>query len=126
MTIAGCTTDDPPPEAAGSPTARLGTATVRLDPGRRLLIAGDERIPVGIGPTDVASDGRTLAYVTDKVGNAVLVVRLRPRFEITRRVHVPGGPYAVTVDRERQRMLVRTAGGTVTLTAGERPRRVGP
>ncbi len=82
------------------------------------------RAPAGIGPTNVATDGENLAYVVDTTGDAVLVFRLRPRLEITRRVHVPGAPYGIAVDRERDRLWV-TATATnelVRLTADGRPR----
>jgi len=125
MTAAGCSSDLPPAAEAGSPTATLRDGRVRLTllPRERVLVAGDERIPVGIGPTDVAADGKNLAYVTDAVGDAVLVVHLRPRLEITRRVHVPGSPYTIEIDRARRRLLVTTrTRGVVELTADARPR----
>ena len=123
--LSGCTSELPPPAAAGSPTAILedGRTEVRLLPRERELVAGDERIPIGIGPTDVVGDGKIYAYVTDAVGDAVLVVRLRPKLEITRRVHVPGSPYTIELDRARRRLLVTTrARGVVELTADARPR----
>jgi hypothetical protein len=125
MTAAGCTSDLPPAAGPGSPTAFLedGRTELRLLPRERELVAGGERIPVGIGPTDVVGDRKNYAYVTDAVGNAVLVVRLRPRLEITRRVHVPGSPYRIELDRARRRLLVTTrTRGVVELTADARPR----
>jgi hypothetical protein len=103
MTMAGCSVDDP------SGLDR----TVRI---------GGQSITVGMAPSDVATDGGNLAYVTDPRLDAVLVLRLRPQLEITRRVHVPGGPYAVEIDREHRRLLVKTARGVVQLTADARPR----
>ena len=125
MTTSGCTRDLPPAAAPGSPTATLedGRTTLTLLPRERELVAGDERIPVGVGPTDVVGDGKNYAYVTDAVGDAVLVVRLRPRLEITRRVHVSGSPYTIELDRAGRRLLVSTrTRGTVELTADARPR----
>lgn len=80
--------------------------------------------PVGVGPTHVVTDGKNLAYVTDTAGGAVLVLRLRPRLEITRRVHVPGSPYGIAIDRERDHLWVTTTKDNqlVQLTADGRPR----
>jgi hypothetical protein len=86
-------------------------------------VADGQRIDAGIGPTDVVGDGKVYAYVTDAVGDAVLVVRLRPKLEIVRRVHVPGSPYSIELDFAPRRLLVKTrTRGVVELTADARPR----
>ena len=59
------------------------------------------RTGAGIGPVGLATDGVQLLYVTDVKGDALLVFHLRPRFELIRRVHVIGGPYAIAFDQER-------------------------
>ena len=58
------------------------------------------RVGAGIGPTGLATDGVELLYVTDALGEALLVFHLRP-FELIRRVHLGGAPYAIAYDRER-------------------------
>jgi hypothetical protein len=78
------------------------------------------RAPAGAGPARIASDGRALLYVTDVVGDALLVFHLRPRFELIRRVALPGGPYAIAYDAglgslwitltARNRLVERAAG----------------
>ena len=55
------------------------------------------RVGAGIGPTALATNGVELLYVTDVLGNALLVYHTRP-FEFIRRVHLGGGPYAITYD----------------------------
>ena len=71
------------------------------------------RTGAGIGPVGLATDGVQLLYVTDVEGDALLVFHLRPRFELIRRVHVIGGPYAISFDKEPlgadDRALKRTA-----------------
>jgi sugar lactone lactonase YvrE len=108
-----------------APTSRDGAGALVLHARERELEApGGERIPVGVGPTHVVTDGKNLAYVVDTAGDGLLVIRLRPTFEITRRVHVPGSPYGLAIDRRRGRLWV-TATGTnelVQLAAGARPR----
>ena len=77
----------------------------------------------GIGPTGLATDGVEILYVTDVEGDALLVFHLRPRFELIRRVHQIGGPYAIAFDRERWGLwmtLART-NQLVNYAAGSRP-----
>jgi hypothetical protein len=64
----------------------------------------------GIAPTGLTSNGKELAYVTDVKGNAVLVYHIHPRFELTRRVHVSGGPYAIAFDEERWGLWIARPG----------------
>jgi hypothetical protein len=137
--LAGCGSDLPP--AAGparspalsatpagtvvkrAPAAPAPDGRVVLRRRARVLEALGQRVDVGIGPTNVVTDGGNLAYVIDTVGNGLLVVRLRPKLEIARRVHVPGAPYGVAIDSTRGRLWV-TATATnelVELTAGSRP-----
>jgi hypothetical protein len=77
----------------------------------------------GIGPTALATDNVEILYVTDVKGDALLVFHLRPRFELIRRVHQIGGPYAIAFDRERWGLwmtLART-NQLVNYAAGSRP-----
>ena len=77
----------------------------------------------GIGPTGLATDGVELLWVTDVKGNALLVFHLRPRFELIRRVHQSGGPYAIAFDRERRGLWITVArtNQLVHYAAGSRP-----
>ena len=77
----------------------------------------------GIGPAGLATDGVEILYVTDVEGDALLVFHLRPRFELIRRVHQIGGPYAIAFDRERWGLwmtLART-NQLINYAAGSRP-----
>lgn len=121
------------PPAAPAPLLDGGRVVLRLRPRERTLEARDRRtgrllgsIPVGTGPTRVVTDGENLAYVTDTANDGLLTVRLTPRFEVTRRMHVPGAPYAVALDRRRSRLWI-TATATNELqeaAAGPKPRAV--
>ena len=77
----------------------------------------------GIGPTGLATDGVELLWVTDVKGDALLVFHLRPRFELIRRVHQIGGPYAIAFDRERRGLWITVArtNQLVHYAAGSRP-----
>ena len=109
-----------------------------LDRGKRVaVLCGRERVldiysastlerlgraGAGIGPTELTTDGVELLYVTDSLGDALLVYHLRP-FELIRRVHLGGGPYAIAYDRERRGLWVALAGANrlVNYSAGNRP-----
>lgn len=65
-----------------------------------------DEVAAGIGPTHVIGDGGNRMLVADTDGNAVLVYRLRPEFEIVRRIALPGEPYGLAADVERQRFWV--------------------
>jgi hypothetical protein len=62
--------------------------------------------PAGTGPARIASDGRADLYVTDVVGESLLVYHLHPRFELIRRVHLPGGPFAIAHDPARSALWI--------------------
>jgi hypothetical protein len=81
------------------------------------------RTGAGIGPTALATDGVELLWVTDVKGDALLVFHLRPRFELIRRVHQSGGPYAIAYDRERWGLWIALArtNQLVHYSAGSRP-----
>jgi DNA-binding beta-propeller fold protein YncE len=67
------------------------------------------RVPAGIGPTHVVTDGHGLLYVIDTAGDALLVFRTSPELQLTRRVFLPGAPYGVAYDPERQRLWVTSS-----------------
>jgi hypothetical protein len=72
----------------------------------------------------MALRGRWL-WVTDTRGGTLLVYRvLDGRIELSRRAHLPGGPFAITVDPDRYRFHVAlTATNAVAeLPAHGRPR----
>jgi hypothetical protein len=127
---------------ADGKSARTGsepTAVALLDGGERVaVLCGRERVleiydartlkrlgrtGAGIGPVDLTTDGAQLAYVTDVKGDALLVFHLRPRFELIRRVHVIGGPYAIRYDKPHWQLSITLSktGRTVHYAAGNRP-----
>jgi hypothetical protein len=120
-------------------TGREPIAVAMLDRGKKVaVLTGRERTleiydaetlervgktGAGIGPTAMTTDNVEILYVTDVKGDALLVFHLRPRFELIRRVHVIGGPYAITYDRERWGlwMTLARANTLVHYAAGSRP-----
>jgi len=122
------------------PTAPVPVAVVPAAGGRRLVVlAGRARVvelrdgttgrlldrkDAGLGPARMALRGRWL-WVTDTRGNALLVYRvLEDRLELARRAHLPGGPFAITVDVDRYRLRVALteANAVAELPAHGRPR----
>lgn len=61
--------------------------------------------PAGVGPTHAVADADRI-YVVDTQGDAVLVFRLRPRLQLTRRITLPGTPYGIAIDPGRERLWV--------------------
>ncbi len=120
-------------------TGREPIAVAMLDRGKKIaVLTGRERTleiydartlkrlgktGAGIGPTGLATDGVELLWVTDVKGDALLVFHLRPRFELIRRVHQIGGPYAIAFDRERRGLWITVArtNQLVHYAAGSRP-----
>lgn len=120
-------------------TGREPIDAAMLDRGKRIaVLTGRERslevydaatlervgkTGAGIGPTSLATDEVELLYVTDAKGDALLVFHLRPHFELVRRVHVIGGPYAIAFDRERWGLWMALVGANqlVHYAAGSRP-----
>lgn len=90
-----------------------------LETGRVAPLA---RADAGVGPTRALSDGRWL-WVLDTRGDALLVYRVRPELELTRRVYLPGGPAALALDPVKHRLWVTLAGRNevVELPAHGRP-----
>ncbi len=115
--------------ARSAHTCREPVDVARYDSDRLLaVLCGRERVvqlfdahtlkpvataPAGTGPAHIATDGRAVLYVTDVVGESLLVYHLHPRFELIRRVNLPGGPFAIAYDRDRASLWV-------TLTARNR------
>jgi hypothetical protein len=130
--LAGCAAAQPPAAAPPGPPALVdhGRAVAVLHPRARTLDLYDATtrrrlgsVPAGIGPARLAADGANLLYVTDPVGQAVLVFHLRPRFELIRRVPLQGGPYAIRFDRARGSLWITLpeAHRVVEYAAGARP-----
>jgi DNA-binding beta-propeller fold protein YncE len=104
-----------------------GRAIARVQPRQRVLAVGSARIPAGVGPTQAVSDGHRLVFVVDTQGDGLLLFRIRPKLELHSRVFLPGHPYAIAIDRRRQRLWVTlTATNRVAeVTANGRPRLLG-
>jgi hypothetical protein len=81
------------------------------------------RVAAGVGPTHVLAVADRL-YVTDTQGGALLVFATRPKLVLTRRVFLPGAPYAIAVDPVRHRLWVTLTARNelVSLPANGRPR----
>ncbi|HYF26183.1 MAG TPA: hypothetical protein VD931_10635, partial [Baekduia sp.] len=62
-------------------------------------------------------------YVVDAVGEGLLVVQTRPAPRVTRRVALPGGPYAAAVEPDRHDLYVTLTARNevVRLPAHSRP-----
>jgi hypothetical protein len=77
----------------------------------------------GTGPARIATDGRADLYVTDVVADALLVYHLHPRFELIRRVDLPGGPWAIAHDPGRSALWITLTGlnRVVEFADGSRP-----
>ncbi|HEV2770626.1 MAG TPA: hypothetical protein VGV40_10625, partial [Solirubrobacteraceae bacterium] len=110
----------PPPEPVREARVRGGEAVVRLDPVRRVLEMRDastgalvDRAPAGAGPAQLAGDGEGLVWVTDAQLDALLVFLVEDELMLSRRVALPGTPWALVHDAPRERLWV-------TLTARDR------
>jgi hypothetical protein len=108
------------PAPAGPPATSASLAGGRLlavvDGRARTLTIRDARTraslasaPAGVGPTHVGCIGAARCYVTDTRGDALLVFLVGDdgkALRLTRRVYLPGGPSAITVDAARRRLSV--------------------
>lgn len=83
------------------------------------------RTPAGVGPTHVACLNRGPCYVADTKGDALLVFSpsARSALRLRRRAYLPGGPYAIALDRRHRRLYVTLPGRNelVELPAHGRP-----
>jgi hypothetical protein len=120
-------------------TCREPVDFARYDSGRLIaVLCGRERVvqlfqaatlkrvaeaPAGTGPARIATDGRADLYVTDVVAEALLVYHLHPRFELIRRVNLPGGPWAIAHDAARSALWITLTrlNHVVELADGSRP-----
>jgi len=89
------------PLARGRQVAVLSARERRIDVFDARTLARRGEATAGIGPVRFASDGKDRLYVTDARNDALLVYHRRPRFELTRRVELRGGPTGIAVDRVR-------------------------
>jgi len=126
--------DRPPPEPERAARVRGGEAVVRLDPVRRVLELRDartgellDRAPAGAGPAQLATNGEGLVWVTDAQLGALLVFMVDDELALSRRLALPGAPWAIEYDAPRERLWVTlTARDRVAdLEAGARPGVIG-
>ena len=115
-----------PPSGRLRATAAQGLRAA-LDPRARTLTVTARdgtttTVPAGVGPTAVVSQADRF-YVVDAVGDGLLVVQTRPRPRVTRRVALPGGPYAAAVHRARRELYITLTASNevVQLPAHGRP-----
>jgi DNA-binding beta-propeller fold protein YncE len=59
----------------------------------------------GVGPTHAAADANT-CYIVDTAGNAILAFRTAPSLDLASSTALPGRPYGVALDPERNRLWV--------------------
>jgi DNA-binding beta-propeller fold protein YncE len=80
--------------------------------------------PAGTGPTHVVSDDGNYLYVVDTRAGALLVFRIVPTLQLTRRYPLPGAPYGIAYDPANNRLWVTLTATNelVELSAGARPR----
>ncbi len=78
----------------------------------------------GYGPSHVVADAAGRLYVADTRGGAISVFETRPRLRFVARLPLPGSPYGLAVDDERERLWVTlTARNRLAeVTLGARPR----
>ncbi len=64
------------------------------------------RVDAGEGPTHVKAGPQNRFYVTDTRGDAVLIYSTRPQPERLDRVSLPGSPYGLAIDPQRNHLWV--------------------
>lgn len=123
----------PAPGPVRRVTLRDGRLVAQLDSRARELVLRDatrEVIasePAGAGPAQLATDGENVVWVTDAQLGALLVFRVEPELTLTRRMALPGAPWALVHDAPRERLWVTlTARNEVAeVSATGRPRVIG-
>lgn len=89
-----------------------GGLVAELDPRARELTLRDatgEVIatePAGAGPAQLATDGEGIVWVTDAQLDALLVFQVEPELTLTRRMALPGAPWALVHDAPRERLWI--------------------
>ena len=105
-----------PGGVAVTPEGLVGVVTVRgltLEVFEEDTLESLGRVDAGEGPTHVVAGPENRFYVTDTRGGALLVYEARPELEQLDRISLPGSPYGIAVDLERNHLWV-------TLTAENR------
>jgi DNA-binding beta-propeller fold protein YncE len=108
------------------PGGRIAVVSVRaytvelLD--RRLRPLGSQN--VGYGPSHLVADDRGRLFIADTRGGGISVFETEPRLKFVARIELPGSPYGLALDRERNRLWVtRTARNEVAeVDVSGRPR----
>jgi DNA-binding beta-propeller fold protein YncE len=97
--------------------AHVGTTTGLLDVRENTLTFYDAatltpitELATGEGPTHVVADRHGRMIVADTRGGALLVYSLPPQAAQIARVAVPGEPYGITYDPDRDRLWVTVTG----------------
>ena len=99
--------------------------TIELYDPRTLRGEGSQS--VGLGPSHAVVDDAGRVYVADTRGGALTVFATRPRLKWIARLALPGSPYGLAVDPQRNRVWATLTGRNqlVEIAAGDRPREVG-
>lgn len=101
--------DSTQPGGVAAVGERVGMVDVRENTLTLYDVAGRERVAelaAGEGPTHVIADGRGRLVVVDTRGEALLVFALEPELRMVSRLELPGGPYGIGYDAERDRLWV--------------------
>jgi DNA-binding beta-propeller fold protein YncE len=98
--------------------------TIELFDPRSLRGQGSRN--AGLGPTHVVADEDGRLHVADTRGGALVTFETRPRLRWISRLPLPGSPYGLAIDRERDRLWVTLVGRNelVEVAAGDAPRRL--
>ncbi|MDQ3371518.1 MAG: hypothetical protein M3482_02185 [Actinomycetota bacterium] len=102
----------PAPAPVRRVTLQSGRLVAELDPRARELTLRDatgEVIatePAGAGPAQLATDGEGIVWVTDAQLDALLVFQVEPELTLTRRMALPGAPWALVHDAPRERLWI--------------------
>lgn len=124
----------PAPRPVRRVSLRDGRLVAELDPVARELVVRERvggevlaREPAGAGPAQLATDGEELIWVTDAQLDALLVFQVESGLALSRRVALPGAPWALAYDAPRERLWITlTARNEVAaVRAGESPGIVG-
>jgi DNA-binding beta-propeller fold protein YncE len=63
-------------------------------------------IEAGVGPTHLVAGDDDRFYVADTQGDAILVFESAPEPRLLDRANLPGKPYGIAIDNERERLWV--------------------
>ena len=84
----------------------IGVRGLELEIFEASTLESQGRAEAGEGPTHVVVGPDNRFYVTDTRGGAILIYEARPEPEQTNRIPLPGSPYGIAIDPEREHLWV--------------------